>query len=176
MEHVICSFVRSFAFLLCAASSFYLFFTWWSTCHCTVTLCIYFFPCLGSGIVLLFFFFFFFFRKDGWFLCKEGWDRGIFGCGWVLASFLVEEFLVFACGYELDWAYGIFGWVNHFDIFSLCFWWALFFFLVLGLGSRGWARVGLGLTSFFVFCLYAYRMKNRMPRRQRKISSVCLVI
>jgi hypothetical protein len=58
----------------------------------------------------------------------------------------------------------------------LCFWWALFFFLVLGLGSRGWARVGLGLTSFLVFCLYAYRMKNRMPRRQRKISSVCLVI
>ena len=96
-------FVRSFIRFPPLCCLFFLsFFTWWSTCQCTVTLCIYFFPCLGSGIVLLFFFFFFFFRKDGWFLCKEGWDRGIFGCGWVLASFLVEEFLVFACGYELD--------------------------------------------------------------------------
>ena len=98
-------FVRSFAFPpLCCLFFFSFFFTWWSTCQCIVTLRIYFFPCLGFGIVLLFFFFFFFFffRKDGWFLCDEGWDRGIFGCGWVLASFLVEVFLVFACGFELD--------------------------------------------------------------------------
>jgi uncharacterized membrane protein YciS (DUF1049 family) len=38
-----------------------------------------------------------------------------------------------------------------------------------------WAWVLL-LFLFFVFCLYAYGMKNRMPRRQRKIGSVCLVI
>ena len=32
--------------------------------------------------------FFVLFRKDGWFLCMEGWDRGIFDSGWVLASML----------------------------------------------------------------------------------------